>query len=199
MKTSTDSWAPKTGAQSLSHPEARTAPSRTGVLGTILTELAFGEDEREALAELATWLSDDLDELVHIAATRARSVALESEGVQVAVDPLGTRAPVRPSIRNLRRHAARQWLVATLEGNYDSAFSRQVRHTWMPILLAEAHHNRATPAFVGAFLSYFEGIVASRVVDTTADNIVPYWRMLHAFRLAISVQRRIFGLAPEAG
>jgi hypothetical protein len=175
------------------HPEFTAAPPRSGVIGTILTELEFGEDERTALNDLGRWLNEDLSDVVDAAAERARSVALVAEGLRTWSPSSST--PVRPSIRNLRRHAARQWIQATLQGTFDSAFSRQLRHTWMPILLAEQFQTRATPAVVGAFLDWMEGYVTSRIVDEVAENVVPGWRMLHAFRLAVDVQRRIFGVA----
>lgn len=175
------------------HPDARTAPPRTGVLGTILTELEFGADERESLRDLADWLSDDFDEIVETAGGRARTAALTREGLYRETF-LEASPDVRPSIRNLRRHAARQWLQATLEGTFDSAFSRQVRHTWMPILLAEQYQTRATPALVAAFLDYLEGYLAAFIVDEVSENLVPCWRMLHAIRTAFDVQRRIFGI-----
>lgn len=169
------------------------APSRTGVLGTILTELDFGAEEREALHDLANWLADDHDQVVEAAAIRARQVAYQAEGFR-SQTPFDNEPPVRPSIRNLRKHAARQWLMGTLDGIYDSAFSRQVRHSWMPILLAEQYQSRATPALVEAFLDYVEGWVTSRLVSDVSDNLVPCYRMLHAFRTALDVQRRIFGI-----
>lgn len=174
-------------------PTSRPAPSRTGLLGTILTELEFGEDEQAALRDLSAWIAEDFDEIVESIATSARLAALHSERV-LGSNPLDRRTSVRPSIRNLRKHGTRQWLKATLGGVFDSGFSRQVRHTWMPILLSEPYQNRATPALVGAFLSHVEGYITSRLTDQVADNLVPYYRMLHAFRTALNVQRRMFGI-----
>ncbi|MAE76351.1 MAG: hypothetical protein CMJ85_05745 [Planctomycetes bacterium] len=185
--------APKETPVLQARPERSGAPPRTGVLGTILTDVDFGEDERDALASLTDVLAERLDTIVETAAVTARHAALASEGLidwSLQQSPPETRA----SIRNLRKHAARQWINATLEGEYDSSFSRQLRHTWMPILLAEQHRNRATPALVGAFLDFMEGYVAACLVDDIADNIVPHWRRLHAFRTAVAVQRRIFGV-----
>ena len=175
------------------HPETSTAPTRTGVLGTILTEVEFGEDERLALIDARSYLSEAFDDLVELAAFRARNVAIAHAIHGQATAPKDNET-TRPSIRSLRKHAARQWLTATFEGTFDAAFSRQVRHTWMPILLAEQHSNRATPAVVEAYLDFIEGEIAARLVDGIDDNIVPYWRMLHGVRTAIRVQRRLFGL-----
>ncbi len=175
------------------HPEISGKPLRSGVLGTILTELEFGEDEQQALQDCAATLADDFEELVEHLADRARDVAIEAE--VFGVRALAPKTPVRGSISNLRKHAARQWLQATLEGHFDAAFSRQLRHTWMPILLAEPQHARATGAAVAAFFDYVEGYVASQLVASTDDNLVPAWRQLHAFRTALDVQRHVFGHA----
>ena len=182
-----------TNAPQTKHPETSTGPTRTGVLGTILTEVEFGEDERLALQDARTYLSEAFDALIEIAAFRGRDIAIAHAIHGDATTPDDNEA-ARPSIRSLRKHAARQWLTATFEGTFDAAFSRQVRHTWMPILLAEQHSNRATPAVVGAYLDYLEGAIAARLVSDTDENIVPHWRMLHGVRTAIRVQRRLFGL-----
>ena len=174
------------------HPEAPSAPARSGVLGTILTELEFGEDERFALNDCTESLRSEFEPLVDVLAERARQVALDAE--KIGVNALAPQREPRPSIRNLRRHAARQWLTATLAGVFDAAFSRQLRHTWMPILLADPQHNRASGAAVAAFLDYVEGYVACIFIAETSDNLVPGWSQFHAFRTALDVQRRVFGI-----
>lgn len=192
----TDQSKLQTPAITTSQPEVTTPPQRSGVLGTILTELAFGEDEQAALKDCEEALSEHFEFLVTEIATRARQVALDSE--LYGANALAPTEQARASIRNLRRHAARQWLTATLSGEFDVAFSRQLRHTWMPILFAEKQQTRATGAAIGAFLDYFEGFVASYLVDGIGDNLVPAWRQLHAFRTALDVQRRVFGLPCRA-
>ncbi|MCB9880711.1 MAG: hypothetical protein H6832_19025 [Planctomycetes bacterium] len=191
MKTSNPLTTPTRTTRS--HPEVAGKPLRSGVLGTILTELEFGEDEQQALRDCAEELATEFDEMALHFADRAREVAIAAElhGVQA----LAPKKNMRASIRNLRRHAARQWLQATLDGQFDAAFSRQLRHTWMPILLAEPQHTRATGAAIAAFFDYVEGYVGSLLVGDVSDNLVPGWRQFHAFRTAIDVQRRVFGHA----
>ncbi|MEZ5988267.1 MAG: hypothetical protein R3F30_03940 [Planctomycetota bacterium] len=109
------------------HPENRGfLPPRTGVLGTILTELQFDEDARSALADLSLWIEDRLDELSEILSQRGRSVVHASEGFNGA-DPLAAGPAPRPSILRLRKRVAQQWLRTTLRGEFDSYFAKQLR------------------------------------------------------------------------
>ncbi len=167
-------------------------PARTGVLGTILTELEFGEDEQNALTDLRELLDSKLEILSEQLATRGRQSALESEGLST-VDVLQGETQVRPSIRRVRRHACLQWLRATLSGRYTSQFSHQVRNIWIPIVLAERDFDRAVPAVIDAFLSYAEGLLTAWIVDDPADNFVPSYRQIHALHVALEVQRCLLG------
>jgi len=168
-------------------------PARTGVLGTILTELEFGEDEQMALAELRDTIDTKLEILSEQLSTRGRQSALESEGL-TTVDILGSGTRVRPSIRRVRRHACLQWLRATLSGRYTTQFSHQVRNIWIPILLAERDFDRAVPAVIDSFLSYTEGVLTAWIASTPAENFVPAYRQVHAIHVALEVQRRLLGI-----
>ena len=171
-----------------------TKSPKAGVLGTILTDLEFGEEEQSELQALSETLSGELESLADIAVERARLVAYETEGI-VPLNPLGTGKAVRPSLARLRRRAAQQWLKATLSGQYDSYFSKQVRNSWLPILLAEDEFSRQMPAITAKFLDFIEAYIVGWLYACPLENFVPPVRMAHGLHIALEIQRRLLGVS----
>ena len=166
---------------------------QTGVLGSILTDLEIDGRSVKALQEFRYKLRYKLYDIAEQLATRCRRVGLEAEGL-IKPDPFGQEAAPRASIRKLRRSAALQWLNATLEGRFDSEFSRLLRHRWIPILLADYRDAHPAPFLIESFFDYAEGFLTSYIWNRPAENIVGEAWTLHAIRQALDLQRRIFGL-----
>jgi hypothetical protein len=177
------------------HPEKRGfQPPRTGVLGTILTELQFDDETRQELKDLNVYLEDQIEEIAGVASLHARKVVQEAEGFAPVLALESAKAP-RPSIARLRRRVAVQWLKATLDGDFDSYFCKQLRDSWMPILLSDPVEGRPAPVLILSFLDYMEGFLTGRLMDEIADNFVPAARKTHGLQVALEIQRRILGVS----
>ncbi|GEM_PF-2574277 len=168
-------------------------PPRVGFLGTILTECEFDAEAREALDDLRSDLGTRVYDLARQLAERGRTAALKAEGL-LSPDLFDEGPETRPSIERLRRSAATQWLAATLEGRFDSEFSRLVRHQWMPILLADFREEHPAPVLVGHLLDYAQGLLDAWIFEDTEENLVPAARRRDAVEKAFRIQRRLFGL-----
>ncbi len=166
---------------------------QTGVLGKLLTDLEIDGRCVKALQEFRYQLRYRLYDIAEHLATRCRRVGLEAEGL-IKPDPFGEEATPRASIRKLRRSAALQWLNATLEGRFDSEFSRLLRHRWIPIMLADYRDAHPAPFLIESFYNYAEGFLTSYVFDKPAESLIAEAWTLHAIRQALDLQRRIFGL-----
>lgn len=167
---------------------------RTGVLGTILTELHFDEETRQELKDLNLHLETQIEDIAEVASLHARKVVQEAEGFIPAKPLEAARAP-RPSIARLRRRVAVQWLKATLEGDFDTYFCKQLRDSWMPILLSDPVEGRPAPVLIQSFLDYMEGFLTGRLMDEVAENFVPAARKTHGLHVALEIQRRILGVS----
>jgi hypothetical protein len=165
---------------------------QTGVLGSILTDLEIDGRSIKALQEFRYQLRYKLYDIAEHLATRCRRVALEAEGL-IKPDPFGQEIAPRASIRKLRRSAALQWLSATLEGRFDSEFSRLLRHRWIPILLADYRDAHPAPFLIESFYNFAEGFLTAYLFDQPSESIVAEAWTLHALRQALDLQRRIFG------
>ncbi len=186
---------PRSGRQA--PPAASYEAPRIGFLGTILTECAFEATDVEALQALQRRIGPALHDLAAELAERGREVALRAEGF-LGPDLFARPKAPRPSIRRLRRSVARSWLEETLAGRYDSGFSRDVRHRWLPILLADYREEHPAPILVSHFLDFARGLMHAWIFDEPADNLVPEACMFAAWNKALDVQRRLFGLDPRA-
>ncbi len=169
-------------------------PPRTGVLGSILTDLHFDDETRQELRDLNLYLENQIEDIAEVASLHARKVVQEAEGF-VPVQALESAKAPRPSIARLRRRVAVQWLKATLEGDFDTYFCKQLRDSWMPILLSDPVEGRPAPVLILSFLDYMEGFLTGRLLDECADNFVPATRKTHGLKIALEIQRRILGVS----
>ena len=177
------------------HPENQGfQPPRTGVLGSILTDLQFDEETRQELKDLNLYLEDQIEAIAEVASLHARKVVQEAEGF-VPTQPLEAARAPRPSIARLRRRVAVQWLKATFDGDFDAYFCKQLRDSWMPILLSDPVEGRPAPVLIQSFLDYMEGFLTGRLMDECAENFVPAVRKTHGLRVALEIQRRILGVS----
>ena len=166
---------------------------QTGVLGRLLTDLEIDGRSIKALQDFRFQLRYKLYDIAEHLAMRCRRVGLEAEGL-IKPDPFGEEITPRASIRKLRRSAALQWLNATLEGRFDSEFSRLLRHRWIPILLADFRDAHPAPFLIESFFNYAEGFLTSYIFGKPEESLVAEAWTLHAIQQALDLQRRIFGL-----
>jgi hypothetical protein len=163
---------------------ARQLPARSPQTGTLVTGPILTAEDRQQLSMLAATLDWGFYAQLGEVAQRARQSGRQIEG-------LGRSRPEqeRPSLRNLRRHAMRQWFDSVLEGREGELYSRRLRSLYFPILAGDAGRDEVPPILIEHFLDYIEGYVTSWLLDEPRENLVPDACLLNAFRKAVDVQR----------
>lgn len=125
---------------------------------------------------------DQLDAMVgDDAAALARSLVQFSIELQNrSMLERGDRQPIRLSVLNRRRRAARAWVNAVLAGRVDEATRHAVCTQWVPLLAATGPDLRPSVALGRKFVEFLRGAITGRIFVEPAESLLPHARALHA-------------------
>lgn len=94
--------------------------------------------------------------------------------------------PIRMSVLNRRRRAARSWLLAIAEGRIDAVTLHTVASQWLPLLCGTGPDLALLADPAVDLIEFVRGAATACIFDEVAANLLPHARALHVLETTLS-------------
>lgn len=107
--------------------------------------------------------------------------------------------PIRMSVLNRRRRAARSWLLAINEGRVDAATRHAVATQWLPMLCGTGPDRELAVAPARGLVEFVRGAITACIFDAAKPSLLPEARALHVLETTLAAHlAAVQQLAPVA-